>query len=267
MRQKNIIANLRKEKGFSQRELASFIGVSQGVVRSWEKERSIVRPQHFEKLQEVLGVPIEKIVWDEEQDFSKISFADWPSPMEKHQRNCSECARFKLIEDDSLGYCERFSSVRVGMSLQEGCTSFERKNLEVFGKDKFIRSQLKCFCGNCLNWKIRDYIYKETQQNLSCNYWEDWDHTVLPSCLKDNTLKEGVLGKRLRLARKELHEPKSDIAKTLGVSIKVLEEYEQGISAVPLSYLLAFAKHYNVSFRWLVGLKDELSKYNEEDII
>ena len=105
-----------------------------------------------------------------------------------------------------------------------------------------------------------------TPRTFVCSCWEDWEHHLLPKCLINQDLRDGIVEKRLQLARRKIREPKSHIAKTLGISLKDLEMREQGADGASLTYLISFAKQYNISFKWLVGLTDDDSGYSDDDI-
>ena len=55
------IANARHEKGWTQRELAEKIGVSQGLISNYENGASTPTEAALKRLSAVLGVPVEAI--------------------------------------------------------------------------------------------------------------------------------------------------------------------------------------------------------------
>jgi transcriptional regulator with XRE-family HTH domain len=56
---KDVLRNLRKEKGVGQVELANAIGVSKGVISFWETGRNEPTLQALKKLSKYFGVSID----------------------------------------------------------------------------------------------------------------------------------------------------------------------------------------------------------------
>lgn len=43
----------------------------------------------------------------------------------------------------------------------------------------------------------------------------------------------------------------------MGMSQQQYFKYEKGVNEMPVRYVVAFCKHYDVSADWLLGLKEE----------
>ena len=46
----------------------------------------------------------------------------------------------------------------------------------------------------------------------------------------------------------------------MGMSQQQYFKYEKGVNEMPVRYVVAFCKHYDVSADWLLGLKEEKKK-------
>lgn len=55
------LAEVRKEAGMSQEELAEKLGVKQPTISSWERNRTIPKPYYMQKIQDIFGKPKEDI--------------------------------------------------------------------------------------------------------------------------------------------------------------------------------------------------------------
>ncbi len=62
---------------------------------------------------------------------------------------------------------------------------------------------------------------------------------------------------RLREMRGEHMKTQQDIANILHCQREVYRRYETGKVEIPVSYLIALARYYNVSTDYLLGLSDE----------
>ncbi len=66
---KKTVRQLREERGWSQRELATRLGVDRSVVSTWERGVYLPLPRTWQRLAEVFGVGVGEIAFgqDEEQ--------------------------------------------------------------------------------------------------------------------------------------------------------------------------------------------------------
>lgn len=61
------IKKIRLEKGISQQELAAKAGVSQPFIHDLENENRSAKPETFERIAAVLGVPVKDLIDKEEK--------------------------------------------------------------------------------------------------------------------------------------------------------------------------------------------------------
>ena len=64
MKKVSNLSRYRKEKGFSQTELAKKMNVTQQWVSSWQTGRTIPKPYQMKMLSEILSVPINELFSD-----------------------------------------------------------------------------------------------------------------------------------------------------------------------------------------------------------
>lgn len=62
---------------------------------------------------------------------------------------------------------------------------------------------------------------------------------------------------RIRQFRQENNITQAQVANALGMSQQQYFKYEKGVNEMPVRYVVAFCKHYDVSADWLLGLKEE----------
>jgi len=61
---------------------------------------------------------------------------------------------------------------------------------------------------------------------------------------------------RIRQFRQENNITQAQVAQTLGISQQQYFKYEKGVNELPLRYLTAICKAYDISADWLLGLSD-----------
>lgn len=61
---------------------------------------------------------------------------------------------------------------------------------------------------------------------------------------------------RLAQARKKAGLSQNKIAEVLGIPQQQYSRYENGKNEIPVRYIMALCKYYNVSSDWLLGLSD-----------
>ncbi len=66
------IATLREEKGYSQKELAEAIPVTQPTLSRWENGTIIPPLQQLERVCEVLGIPLEQIFPGNKEEYNRL---------------------------------------------------------------------------------------------------------------------------------------------------------------------------------------------------
>ncbi len=66
-----MIAEIRKEKGMTQQDLANEMGVTDKAVSKWERDLSCPDISSFARLSEVLGVSLEELMQSNKQQQSK----------------------------------------------------------------------------------------------------------------------------------------------------------------------------------------------------
>ena len=66
-----------------------------------------------------------------------------------------------------------------------------------------------------------------------------------------------ILAKRMRIVRKEQHLRQEIVAEALGVSISAYRRYELNEREPMAPFIEAFAKYFNVSADYLLGLSDQ----------
>ncbi|EOS7849576.1 helix-turn-helix transcriptional regulator [Enterococcus hirae] len=64
MKKVSNLSRYRKEKGFSQIELAKKMNVTQQCVSSWQTGRTIPKPYQMKTLSEILSVPMNELFSD-----------------------------------------------------------------------------------------------------------------------------------------------------------------------------------------------------------
>ncbi|HAP5744200.1 TPA: helix-turn-helix transcriptional regulator [Enterococcus faecalis] len=64
MKKVSNLSRYRKEKGFSQIELAKKLNVTQQCVSSWQTGRTIPKPYQMKMLSEILSVPMNELFSD-----------------------------------------------------------------------------------------------------------------------------------------------------------------------------------------------------------
>lgn len=82
MKQENIgafIANLRKEKGWTQKEMASKLGVSDKAISKWETGKSLPDMGILIPVSELLGITVDELLSGEKRDASKAGTANEPN--------------------------------------------------------------------------------------------------------------------------------------------------------------------------------------------
>ena len=62
---------------------------------------------------------------------------------------------------------------------------------------------------------------------------------------------------RIRQFRQENNITQAQIADSLGITQQQYFKYEKGVNELPLRYLYAICKTYNISSDWLLGLSDK----------
>lgn len=70
------IANLRKQKGMTQRELAEKMNVTDKAVSKWERDLSCPDINTISKLADVLDVSVEELLKAKKQDYSNNKIKD-----------------------------------------------------------------------------------------------------------------------------------------------------------------------------------------------
>ena len=65
-----------------------------------------------------------------------------------------------------------------------------------------------------------------------------------------------LIGERIRSVRKDMKLTQKDVCEALNIPQPNLSLYEKGINRPPLNFLIAFAKCYNVSIDYLVGVSE-----------
>ena len=71
----DLIVKKRKERGMTQAELGSMLGISGKAVSKWERGLSKPCEEHFDKLVALLGLPVESTeVADEKRSAPKVTF-------------------------------------------------------------------------------------------------------------------------------------------------------------------------------------------------
>lgn len=71
----NIIKEYRKQKGFTQQDLATICGVSVLTVKRWESNKSVPTLHHAAKIYEVLKIPLKKLI-DEYKTVKEVTDND-----------------------------------------------------------------------------------------------------------------------------------------------------------------------------------------------
>lgn len=66
------IARYRKKKGLSQEKISEYMGVSRQAVTKWETGLSRPSSEHLIRLAELLGVSVDKLLGNEEEDVSRF---------------------------------------------------------------------------------------------------------------------------------------------------------------------------------------------------
>ena len=61
---------------------------------------------------------------------------------------------------------------------------------------------------------------------------------------------------RIKQFRQENNITQAQVAETLGITQQQYFKYEKGVNELPLRYLYAICKAYNISSDWLLGLSD-----------
>lgn len=61
---------------------------------------------------------------------------------------------------------------------------------------------------------------------------------------------------RIKQFRQANHITQAQIAETLGISQQQYFKYEKGVNELPIRYLFAICKAYNISADWLLGLSN-----------
>ncbi len=70
------IANLRKEKGMTQNELAEKMNVTDKAVSKWERDLSCPDINTISKLADILGVSVEELLKNKKKDYSNTKVKD-----------------------------------------------------------------------------------------------------------------------------------------------------------------------------------------------
>lgn len=60
---KDNLAGLRKERGYTQEEIAEMTGVSRQTYAKWEKGRTVPDAEKVKRLSEIYGVTMESLVY------------------------------------------------------------------------------------------------------------------------------------------------------------------------------------------------------------
>ncbi len=66
MKQMSILERIRREKGFTQTELAAQCGITQGMISEYEKAKTIPELRTARRIAKTLGVSIETL-WPEDE--------------------------------------------------------------------------------------------------------------------------------------------------------------------------------------------------------
>lgn len=79
-------------------------------------------------------------------------------------------------------------------------------------------------------------------------------------------MDNNVLGKRMRYIREKKDLKQNKVAKDLSVSKYQLSRYESGSNKPDPEMLAKISKYYNVSSDYLLGLTNDLSPLNKDEI-
>lgn len=61
---------------------------------------------------------------------------------------------------------------------------------------------------------------------------------------------------RIKQFRQENNVSQAQVARVLGISQQQYFKYEKGVNELPIRYLVAICKAYNISADWILGLSD-----------
>ena len=67
---------------------------------------------------------------------------------------------------------------------------------------------------------------------------------------------ENKIASRIYELRKQINLSQSELAKNIGASQKAIDFWEKGINEPKASYIISFAKFFDVSTDFLLGLED-----------
>ena len=62
---------------------------------------------------------------------------------------------------------------------------------------------------------------------------------------------------RIKQFRQEMNISQRELSDTLGITQQQYFKYEKGINELPIRYLVAICKAYDISADWLLGLSDQ----------
>ena len=273
---KNAVKELRLSHGWTVKKMSEISGIGPSSISSWERNTGAHIPERYhETLSRIFMKPIEEITWNEQNDFSSIKVHEWPN--KEYRKICQNCTKY--IWDggfEAWGRCDYTNKMR---RYTDSCTEpkqFSYYDTHFSGDEKFVRSQIKCYCGNCIFCKIRENQYRCTNSistfycfavphSSICSCWEDSQGNILPKCLHNIVLKEGIIKKRITITRKARKKTMVEIAETLGIDTKEWKLYERGYNAIPIDKLIQFASFTNVSLEWLIGLTDVPGVFSKEE--
>ncbi|WP_040932027.1 helix-turn-helix domain-containing protein [Paenibacillus larvae] len=68
----NTLRSLRTKYGYTQKEAAKLLGISEGTLRVWEKNSEGITYSKIKKIEEVYGTPQDYIFFGKESAFSEI---------------------------------------------------------------------------------------------------------------------------------------------------------------------------------------------------
>ncbi len=261
---RNNIKKLRKERGLTVQEFSEATGIGRSTINSWERGRGVHIPErYYRTLENYFVKPIGEIVWEEKLNLSQINAREWTN--EDYETVCHNCSKFVWNgKQASFGKCSFDNKTK---RYSDPCSYLEQFSLfytDEKNSTPFFRSQIKCYCGNCIYYKIRKTMYRcaNTQSDnycyavphsAVCRYWEDKSGNTLPECLQNASLEEGVIQKWLAETRKSNKRTKLDVATELNISKEEWESSETGLEAIPINLLIAFASDMGSSFDQIIG--------------
>ena len=109
---------------------------------------------------------------------------------------------------------------------------------------------------NYSRWESGKELIPLSKLNLLCNYFHtsmDYITRLERNNIKTKKVKldKVLIGKRLKLLRKELNLTQKDIANILHTTQSTISAYESGETLIIIAFAYQICKTYNISLDWL----------------